>query len=46
LQTNDASSAYQILLLKDAGKMDAIIRKGIHGTPSDAAIISLTSAGS
>ena len=44
-QTNDPSSAYHISLLKDAGLMDAIIRKGIHGTPSDAAIIGLTWAG-
>ena len=45
LNTTDSVAAYHILLLKDAGFMDSIIRNGVNGMPSDAAILGITWAG-
>ena len=42
LNTNDSKYAYHIALMKDAGLLDAIVRTGVHGEPTDAVIKNLT----
>jgi hypothetical protein len=45
LAYEDPSSAYQIALIKEAGLVEAVIRKDENGLPSGAVVVRLTWAG-